>query len=272
MNRGIFGLIDTALQAAVTRAQATADNARQMVLNRDKVLADLDANTATLGDAIAAAGTEHANMRTEWETADDELSERINSIQLTPGPAGKDGADGQPGANGVDGKPGLNGTDGRNGIDGQPGRDGTNGNNGADGLSAYQVARAGGYGGTQTQWLASLVGPTGPAGPKGDKGDTGPAGVPTLQIEFRDGIAVPPVTSLLGLSATTDVTITWPNPMPDTNYVVTPQVSTAVAALIGKTSVTLKTKTTTGCVVTVTTTALIAAGQATLSAVAYRKS
>lgn len=33
---------------------------------------------------------------------------------------------------------------------------GPSGKEGLDGASAYQIARAGGYGGTQTQWLASL--------------------------------------------------------------------------------------------------------------------
>ena len=51
-----------------------------------------------------------------------------------------------------------------------------------NGNSAYQVAKANGYIGTETQWLASLVGPagatgaTGPAGPAGADGATGPAG------------------------------------------------------------------------------------------------
>lgn len=47
---------------------------------------------------------------------------------------------------------------------GPKGDPGTPGNPGNDGLSAYQVARQEGYGGTTTQWLASL---------KGDKGDPG---------------------------------------------------------------------------------------------------
>ncbi len=53
---------------------------------------------------------------------------------------------------------------------------------GPEGKSAYQVAVANGYIGTQTQWLASLKGPqgvkgdTGAAGAKGDKGDTGETG------------------------------------------------------------------------------------------------
>ena len=44
------------------------------------------------------------------------------------------------------------------------------GDKGDDGLSAYQVATINGYKGSQTDWLASLV------GAKGDKGDKGDAG------------------------------------------------------------------------------------------------
>lgn len=161
MNRGLFGIVDGALKAAVTTAQQTADNARQMVLSRDPRLTSLDT-------AVAAGDKAHAD-----------INKRIDDLPK----------------------------------------------------------------------------PTSSA----------------VQIEYRDGVAVPTIASLLGISATVDVTITWPNSFADTSYVVTPQVSTAVAGLLGKTGATLKSKTTTGCVVTVTTTALIAAGQATLSAVAYRK-
>lgn len=161
MNRGLFGIVDGALKAAVSTAQATADNARQMVLNRDPRLTSLDS-------AVADGDRQHAA-----------INKRIDDL---PKPASS-----------------------------------------------------------------------------------------AVQIEYRDGVAVPAVVSLLGLSATVDVTVTWPTAFPDTGYVVTPQVSTTVASLLGKTGATLKAKTTTGCVVTVTTTALIAAGQATLSAVAYRK-
>ncbi|WP_421429908.1 collagen-like protein [Lactiplantibacillus plantarum] len=44
------------------------------------------------------------------------------------------------------------------------------GDTGADGLSAYQIAVINGYKGSQTDWIASLVGAT---GLKGDKGDAG---------------------------------------------------------------------------------------------------
>jgi hypothetical protein len=219
-----------AVNAKADQAEATGQNARDMVLKRDPRISTLEGLADQLGGAVNAGNGEHAR-----------LDQRIDQIQLTPGPAGKDGANG---THGADGKPGTNGT------------------NGSDGASAYQVARAAGYGGTQTQWLASLIGP---------KGDTGSAGPVNFQVEYRDGVAVPAITSLLGISASVDVTIAWPTPFADANYIATPQVSTTAGALIGKTAVAVKTKTAAACVVTVTTTALLSAGQATLSAVAYRK-
>lgn len=83
------------------------------------------------------------------------------------------------------------------------GRQGEAGPRGADGASAYEIAVALGYEGTEAEWLASLVGAQGPkgddglqgpqglqgpkgdqgekgdtgaTGPKGDTGDTGPQG------------------------------------------------------------------------------------------------
>lgn len=47
---------------------------------------------------------------------------------------------------------------------------GLKGDTGADGLSAYQVAVVNGYQGSQTEWLASLVGETGQKGEKGNPG------------------------------------------------------------------------------------------------------
>lgn len=51
---------------------------------------------------------------------------------------------------------------------------------GVPGKSAYEVAVDNGFVGTESQWLASLVGPQGPTGatgPKGDTGSQGPQGV-----------------------------------------------------------------------------------------------
>lgn len=48
---------------------------------------------------------------------------------------------------------------------------------GADGASAYEIALANGFEGTEADWLASLKGADGAKGDKGDKGDTGAQGV-----------------------------------------------------------------------------------------------
>lgn len=61
------------------------------------------------------------------------------------------------------------------GTSGTPGADGADG---ADGKSAYEIARDHGYGGTETQWLASLKGEKGDAGAAGAKGDPGDDGAP----------------------------------------------------------------------------------------------
>lgn len=63
------------------------------------------------------------------------------------------------------------------------GAGGTNGADGVDGLSAYEIAVSNGFVGTETEWLASLVGPTGPTGPQGPQGDTGPTGPQGVQGE-----------------------------------------------------------------------------------------
>lgn len=42
-----------------------------------------------------------------------------------------------------------------------------NGTNGTNGKTAYELAQAGGYSGTEAQWLLSLKGPVGPMGPAG---------------------------------------------------------------------------------------------------------
>jgi hypothetical protein len=47
---------------------------------------------------------------------------------------------------------------------------------GENGLSAYQVAVANGYLGTEQEWLASLVGPQGPSGADGEQGIPGADG------------------------------------------------------------------------------------------------
>lgn len=72
---------------------------------------------------------------------------------------GRDGADGQNGRDGMDGKDGRDGVDGADGAPGHDGKDGKDGRNrkdGTDGKSAYEIAVANGFSGTETEWLASL--------------------------------------------------------------------------------------------------------------------
>ena len=49
---------------------------------------------------------------------------------------------------------------------------------GEEGASAYEVAVANGFIGTEKEWLESLKGKDGAVGPKGDIGPVGPAGSP----------------------------------------------------------------------------------------------
>lgn len=77
---------------------------------------------------------------------------------VAPGPAGPAGPQGPAGAAGATGPAGDTGATGPAG---------------ADGASAYEVAVADGFAGTEAEWLASLVGPQGPAGPAGSAAPTG---------------------------------------------------------------------------------------------------
>lgn len=88
----------------------------------------------------------------------------LQGEQGIQGIPGNDGADGEDGAQGIQGDPGIDGTDGSDGADGD------------DGLSAYQVAVANGFVGTEAEWLDSLIGPQGDPGADGMDGATGPIG------------------------------------------------------------------------------------------------
>jgi hypothetical protein len=83
---------------------------------------------------------------------------------------GLDGKDGVNGKDGADGLPGKDGIDGRNGADGQDGV------NGSDGKSAYEIAVANGFTGTESEWLESLKGSDGRDGVDGKDGADGQPG------------------------------------------------------------------------------------------------
>ena len=54
--------------------------------------------------------------------------------------------------------------------------DGEDGQDGAPGKSAYEIAVANGFSGTEAEWLASLTGKDGEDGARGATGKTGPRG------------------------------------------------------------------------------------------------
>lgn len=108
----------------------------------------------------------------------------VQGIQGPEGPTGPTGPQGETGLQGPQGIQGDTGPQGPQGDIGPQGPQGNTGPDGPDGLSAYEVAVANGFIGTEAEWLASLVGPEGPQGPQGIQGltgDTGPQGIQGLQ-------------------------------------------------------------------------------------------
>uniref|UniRef100_A0AAU7PG89 Tail fiber protein n=1 Tax=Burkholderia phage vB_BgluM-SURPRISE13 TaxID=3159457 RepID=A0AAU7PG89_9VIRU len=81
-------------------------------------------------------------------------------------------------------------------LKGAKGDTGNTGNTGATGNSAYQDAVAQGYGGTLTQWLASLV------GAKGDTGTAGADGKSAYQVAVDGGFVGDEAAWLLSLHGT----------------------------------------------------------------------
>lgn len=80
------------------------------------------------------------------------------------GPQGPAGDVGPQGPQGIQGDPGATGPQGATGPEGPQGPTGPEGAIGPEGDSAYEVAVANGYAGTEAEWLASLEGPEGPSG------------------------------------------------------------------------------------------------------------
>ncbi len=97
-------------------------------------------------------------------------------LQGIQGPKGDDGLNGEQGEIGPQGPQGPKGDRGPQGIQGEKGDrglQGPEGKAGEDGKSAYDIAVANGFSGTEKEWLASLKGEKGDKGDKGDKGAPG---------------------------------------------------------------------------------------------------
>ena len=106
------------------------------------------------------------------------------------------------GANGVNGKDGVGVTKSEVNTSGElvitysdghsanlgkvVGKDGLDGTNGQNGLSAYEIAKNGGFIGSEKDWLESLKGAD---GAKGEKGEQGEQGIPGEQGQDGIGIA-----------------------------------------------------------------------------------
>jgi hypothetical protein len=97
-------------------------------------------------------------------------------IQGIQGEVGAIGATGPAGETGPQGTQGIQGEVGATGPIGATGAQGVAGPIGANGLSAYQVAVANGFAGTETQWFSSLIGAQGPQGLQGVAGNDGQNG------------------------------------------------------------------------------------------------
>lgn len=91
---------------------------------------------------IKNINVQQENSKQEQNNIKNELLDKINTIELTPGPKGEPGEKGKDGRDGLDGRdgerglPGKDGVDGKNGKDGRDGKDGigTPGVNGKDGV------------------------------------------------------------------------------------------------------------------------------------------
>jgi len=110
------------------------------------------------------------------------VNKKWTSMKGEKGEDGKKGAEGKNGAAGTDGKDGKDGKDGLKGDKGNPGVKGDSGVAGAAGLSAYEIAKAGGFKGTEEEWIESLK------GTPGAKGDSGVAGTNCEIVKDSAGI------------------------------------------------------------------------------------
>lgn len=88
----------------------------------------------------------------------------------------KNGEDGAKGDKGDKGDKGAKGDTGAPGENGKNGLNGENGKNGTNGLSAYEIAKAGGYTGTEEEWIVSL------------KGNPGENGTSCNIVSDKDGV------------------------------------------------------------------------------------
>lgn len=112
-------------------------------------------------------------------------------VSVAPeGPTGPIGATGV-GATGATGPLGNRGYTGVTGPRGYQGYTGATGVTGPQGLSAYEVAVANGFTGTEAEWLVANQGFTGATGVMGPTGPTGPSGATAYEQALANGFSGP---------------------------------------------------------------------------------
>lgn len=97
----------------------------------------------------------------------------------------------------------LSGAKGEQGPVGPQGEKGDTGEQGEPGKSAYELAVASGFEGTEAEWLTSLKGEKGDIGEQGPKGDTGDQGLPGPQGDTgKNGLSAYEVAKSAGYTGT----------------------------------------------------------------------
>jgi len=161
------------------------------------------ANGASAYEVALANG--FTGTETEWLTS----LEGADGADGATGAAGSDGADGASayavavangftgteaewltsleGADGADGATGAQGIQGLKGDKGDKGDAGAAGSDGGDGASAYEVAVANGFTGTEAEWLTSLEGADGADGATGAAGADGADGASAYALAVANG-------------------------------------------------------------------------------------
>ena len=204
-------LSETYVVTTVTTSATNDDVTSNFVVSLD-----YDTSTVTLSPAPAAS--EQVEIKRTTSTSDDVYTFAAGSVirpsdiefalksnrdvaeeardQASTGPQGPQGPTGPQGATGPQGNTGATGATGPTGPQGPQGPQGNDGNHGN---SAYEIAVAEGFVGTQSEWIASVegvagpqgdtgpAGPAGPAGPTGPEGPTGPQGDSAYLVAVADG-------------------------------------------------------------------------------------
>ena len=118
---------------------------------------------------------------------------KIDGVAGPQGDQGVQGIQGPAGPQGDQGVQGATGAQGPAGPQGEQGIQGAAGQNGSDGSSAYQIWVDAGNTGTESDFLASLV------GPQGDQGILGPQGEQGIQGETGLSGSASPAGSIIRL-------------------------------------------------------------------------